>query len=186
MNLLLFLKNILQLILAPTHAWKDIQQEELPTETIIQRGLYPLMAIMLITVFIRPAYGLEKFELIPLLQTALVQFVALFVALYGARAIMDHNLPLYNTTGENDPIATGTVAAYGTGLMTIIQIIENLIPIELTVVQILPAFAAVCIWKAYDYLDIEPADRTRYMLITVAALVLPVITINVVMSLIIT
>lgn len=182
MSLLFFLKNILQLILAPSNGWEDIQREEQPVETVTSRGLYPLMAIMLLTVFVRPLYSIEKFELVSMLQIALVQFVALFVALYGSRTIMEHYLPVYNATGQSDPVAVGNVAVYGTGLMTVIQIVENLIPIELTVIQMLPAFAAICVWKAAPYLDIERNRETKFMLICVASLILPVILINVLMS----
>ena len=181
----IFLKNIVQLILAPSNAWKDIQLEEKPFDVVVSRGLYPLMAIMLVSVFIRPIYGIEDFDLVKLLQQALVQFVALFVALYAGRNIIEHYLPIYNCTGENDPIAVGNVVAYGTGLMTVIQLIENLIPVELTVLQLLPAFAAVCIWQADKYLDVERKNEMVFMLICVLSLILPVILINLLMSLVI-
>ena len=185
MSFLRFLKNILQLLLSPKNAWEDIEREQTPVNVAIERGLYPLMAIMLITVFIRPTYGLEHFELTTLLQKALIQFVALFIALYGGRTIMEHFLTHYNYTGENDPIAVGNVAAYGTGLMTVFQIVENLIPVQLTVTLFLPAFAAVCIWKADRYLDIERRAEIKYMLICILSLTAPVILINLLMSYII-
>lgn len=180
-----YLRNILQLILSPTNAWKDIQRGEAPFEVAVQRGLYPLMSVMLLTVFIRPIYGIERFDLVQVLQSAVIQFIALFVALYVGRSVMEHYLPQYNCTGENDPLAVGNVAVYGTGLMTVIQIIENLIPVELTVIQLLPAFAAVCLWKSNDYLDISPKGEAPFMLISILALIAPVIIINIVLSLII-
>lgn len=185
MNILIFLKNLIQLLLSPGHAWSDIEEEQQPVQKIIQRGLYPLMAVMLVTVFIRPLYSPDNFQLIPLLQKALVQFVALFIALYGARNIMEHFLTRYNCTGEKDPVAVGTVATYGTGLMTLFQIAENVIPVELTLTQLLPAFAAVCVWKADKYLDVEPSSEMKYMLICVASLIVPVVGINFIMSFII-
>lgn len=185
MTLLLFLKNIVQLILSPVNAWRDIQREEGPFDVVFSKGLYPLMAVMLISVFIRPIYGFEDFDLVTLLQVALTEFVALFVGLYAGRNIMDHFLPLYNCTGQNDPVAVGNVAAYGTGLMTLIQIAENLIPIELTVLQMLPALAAICIWKADKYLDVDPKHEVTFMLIATCSLILPVVLINLVLSVII-
>lgn len=185
MNVLIFLKNIIQLILAPSEGWRDIEKDDVPVEVIISRGLYPLMAIMLISEFIRPLYGIVDFNLVRLLQTALAQFVALFVAMYAGKTVMEYYLPSYNTTGENDPVAVGKVAVYGTGLMTVIQLIENLLPVELTIMQLLPALAAVCLWKADAFLDVEQKGEYRFMLITVAALILPVIVINVLMNLLI-
>lgn len=182
MNLLIFLKNIIQLILSPTNAWKDIRHEETPVDKTTRSGLYPLMAVMLLSVFIRPLYGHEDFDTVKLLQTALVQFVALYIALYTSRNLIEHYLPQYNLTGEKDPIAAGTVSVYGTGLMTLIQIVENLIPVQLTVIQMLPAFAAVCIWKAADYLDVDPRKEYIMMIIAVLSLIAPVIIINILMS----
>ncbi|MCH5220440.1 MAG: hypothetical protein J1F20_07705 [Muribaculaceae bacterium] len=178
MNLLIFFKNIIQIVLSPVNGWKDIEKEDIPVETSIQRGLYPLMAVMLLTVFIRPLYGIMDFNLITLLQIALGQFIALFASLYISKSVMEHFLPTYNSSGENDPIAVGNVATYGTGVMTLIQIIENILPVELTVIQLLPAFAAVCIWKSGKYLDIEREGEIQFMLIAIAALILPVIIIN--------
>lgn len=183
MTLLIFLKNLLQLILSPSNAWKDIGREEKPFEHLVSRGLYPLMAIMLVTAFIKPLYGLDKFDLVQLLQIALIQFVALFVALYSGRNVMEHFLPAYNRTGEKDPVAVGNVAAYGTGLMALIQIIRNLIPIELTVLQLLPALAAVCIWKAERYLDLDKKSETPFMLIATMSIILPAILINLILTL---
>lgn len=185
MSLLIFLKNIIQLILSPSVAWNDIQRDETPFDQVLARGLYPLMAIMLVSAFIRPIYGFEDFDLVRLLQTALIEFVALFVGLFAGRNIMEHFLPMYNCTGQNDPVAVGNVAAYGTGLMTLIQLAENLIPIELTVMQLLPALAAVCIWKSDRYLDIDSKGEIPFMLIAVISLIAPVIFINLILTVII-
>lgn len=182
MSLLLFLKNILQLVLSPTNGWKDIEDADMPFERLISTGLYPLMSVMLLSVFIRPLYGFEDFNLIELLQAAVIQFVALFVTLYASRAIMEHYLPVYNATGQHDPVAVGNVAVYGTGLLTVIQLIENLVPIELTVMQLLPALDAVCIWKSERYLDVEKGNEVRFMLICVTSLIAPVILINLIVS----
>lgn len=185
MSFLRFLKNLLQLFLSPKHAWDDIDREQTPVNIAIERGLYPLMAIMLLTVFIHPIYGLGNSDLTSLLQKALAQFVALFIGLYGGRTIMEHFLSHYNYTGENDPIAVGNVATYGTGLMTVLQIAENLIPVQLTITNLLPAFAAVCIWKADKYLDIDQRYEIKYMLICILSLIAPVVLINLLMSYII-
>ena len=185
MTFLIYLRNLAQLILSPSNAWRDIQRDESSFDEVVSRGLYPLMAVMLLSVFIRPIYGFEDFDLVHLLQIALVEFVALFVALYAGKNIMEHFLPIYNCTGQNDPVAVGNVAVYGTGLLTLIQLAENLIPIELTVLQLLPALAAICIWKSDKYLDVDPRGEIKFMLIANCSLILPVLLINLLLSLII-
>ena len=182
MNLLGFLKNILQLVLSPVHGWRDIGDEDSDVDVTVSRGMFPLMAVMLLTVFVRPLYDATGFDLVSSLQTALIQFVALYVGFYAGRTVIDNYLPRYNTTGARDPIAADMVAAYITGLMTLIQIFENLLPVELAVLQVLPLFAAIILWKAGEYLDLKPEDETHFMFIAIAALILPVVFINLVMS----
>lgn len=182
MNLLIFFRNIFQLVLSPANGWKDISSEDTPVEVLMSKGLYPMMALMLVSVFLRPIYGVLRLDLVLLLQIALVQFVALFVSLFAGRSVMENYLPQYNSTGEHDPFAAGTVAVYVTGLMTLIQIFENLLPVDLTVMQFLPAFAAVILWKSDKYLDISPNHEMTFMLIAIVALIMPVILINLVMS----
>lgn len=182
MNFFTYIKNLLQLILSPKHAWMDINADDDTMDTITRRGMYPLMAVMLVSVFIRPLYRSGTYSVEALLQTALVQFVALFVAFFAGRLAMDTMLPKYNSTHSPDIIATGTVAAYITGIMTLIQILENLLPVELTVTQLLPLLAAVILWKAAPYLDIEENSEAVFMVPATLALIGPVILINIVMT----
>lgn len=177
-----FLKNLLQLLLSPIHAWQDIADEDADTETIASKGLYPLMAIMLITAVLNGFFAIGHFDLIRQLQIAMTQFIALYVAMYIGRMVMETFLPDYNMTGDSDPIGAATVAIYLTGIMTIIQIVENLIPVELIVMKFLPAFAALILWKAEKYLDLQPERAGYFMLIAICALILPVILINVIIS----
>ncbi|MDE6396875.1 MAG: hypothetical protein K2K84_06365 [Muribaculaceae bacterium] len=183
--MLRFLKNLIQLMLSPGHAWEDISNEDAPPEKLISGGLYPLMAIMLITAVVNGAFAIGSFDLVRQLQIALAQFIALFIALYAGRTLIETFLPRYNETGENDPVGAATVAVYATGIMTLIQIVENLIPVELIVIKFLPAFAAVIVWKAQNYLDLLPEHSGLFMVIAIGVLIGPVLLINLVMGLLI-
>lgn len=183
--MLTFLRNLLQLILSPIHAWNDISKEDEQPEIILSKGLYPLMAIMLITAILNGFFAVGKFDLVLRLQIALSQFIALFVALYAGRTVLESMLPKYNESGEKDPIGAWTVAIYITGIMTVIQIVENLIPVELIVIKFLPIFAALILWKANEYLDLETEHTGYFMAIAIGALIGPVILINLIMGLLI-
>lgn len=141
-----------------------------------------MMAIMLLTVFIRPIYGLMKFDLVLLLQTALIQFVAIFAALYIGKTVLANMLPKYNMSGAEDIEAADTVAVYTVGIITIIQIFENLLPVELTITQFLPILAIIPLWKSAEYLEIEPEHETMVMSATAASIIVPVIGLNFAMS----
>lgn len=180
--MLSFLKNILQIILSPINGWRDIASAESPIEVITSRGLYPLMAIMLLSVFIRPIYSLFQFDLVVLLQTALIQFVAIFAALFAGKTLMANLLPKYNITGAEDSYACDTVAVYTIGIITIIQIFENMLPVELTIMQFLPILVIIPLWKSAEYLEVEKEHESMFMSAAAASLILPVIGLNFVMS----
>lgn len=180
--MLSFLKNIIQLILSPVHAWRDIARADLNPEILTSRGLYPLMAVMAVSVFVRPIYGVESFDLVVLLQTALIQFVAIFIALFIGKAGMSNLLPRSNGSGVSDPRAVETVAVYITGMVTLIQIFENLLPVELTIMEFLPLLVIIPLWKSSEYLEIESRSETRFMITSAVALLVPVIGLNLLMS----
>ena len=180
--MLFYLKNIFQLILSPTNGWHDIAGDETPVDTLTSRGLYPLMAIMLVTVFIRPLYGLGAFDLVVLLQTALIQFVAIFAALFIGKTVLTNMLPKYNSSGADDPVAAETVAVYTIGLIAIVQIFENLLPVDLTIMRFLPILVIIPLWKSAEYLEIETEHESMVMSTAAVALILPVIGLNFVMS----
>ena len=174
----IYLKNIFQLLLSPANAWREIENEETPPMQLTSRGLYPLMALMLLSVFIGAIYSIGSFDLILLLQTAMTQFVAIYIAFHLGRYAMDSTIKRYNSSGQNDPIATETVAAYGAGLLTLIQIVMNLLPLRLALMQLLPIFATIGIWKAYPYLDITDQGELPFMLMASSAIIAPVIVLN--------
>jgi len=180
--MLSFLKNILQIILSPVNGWRDIASAETSVETLTSRGLYPLMAIMLLSVFIRPIYSLLPFDLVVLLQTALIQFVAIFAAMFIGKTVMANLLPKYNITGAEDSFACDTVAVYIIGIITIIQIFENLLPVDLTITHFLPILVIIPLWKAGEYLEVEKEHETMFMSAAAVSLILPVIGLNFIMS----
>ena len=175
----------MQLMLSPSHAWEDISAEDASPEKLISTGLYPMMAIMLVTAIVNGVFAIGSFDIVRQLQIAIAQFIALFVALYVGRTVIETFLPRYNESGENDPVGATTVAVYATGIMTVIQIVENLIPVELIVIKFLPAFAALIVWKAQTYLDLVPERSGYFMVIAIGALIVPVLLVNLVMGLLI-
>lgn len=44
-----FLKNILQLILSPGNGWEDLSHSKTEPETMLSKGLYPLLGVMALT-----------------------------------------------------------------------------------------------------------------------------------------
>lgn len=180
-----FLRNILQLLLAPGNAWRDVGQQALSPKHILERGLYPFMAVMGLTVFVQGIYEFGHVELITILQRAICQFAALITGLFLGRAVMDAVLPRFNNTGREDAAAVYTVAVYVTGVMCLFLVIGNLLPARTPLVDFLPVFAVIILWRSSRYLDLARQGTAQFMIAATLATVVPVILVDLLLGILV-
>ncbi|MBO5054338.1 MAG: hypothetical protein J6C44_08940 [Muribaculaceae bacterium] len=181
MNILIFLKNILQLLLSPAHGWEEISSEGRDPERLSNEGMYPLFGLAAATAFVQGIY-IRNAEVGALLQLALVEFMALFVAYWIGAALLDNFINRF-TDSDVSSKCCRTVAIYIASTLAIIQIIENLVPVEFTVIKFLPAFAAIVLWKATAYLSIKKSEEGRYIIFALAVMIIPWMLLTTILSL---
>lgn len=171
-----FLKNILQLLLAPSHGWEEVSGHGAEPDRLAADGMYPLMGLSAATVFISGCYD-KTYEVGALVQRAMIQFLALYIAFWIGTALMESYINRFTDT-EISTKRPRTVVVYTISLLAIIQIIENLVPVEFTVIKFLPAFAAIVLWKATAYLSISKDDEGPYIIFVLGVLIVPWILLN--------
>lgn len=169
--MLRFLKNILQLILSPSHAWEEISYENTDAEQLAAKGMYPLFGLVGATAFLHGFYQ-KTFEVGVQLQEAVGQFVALLATYFIGVALFD-TFVLRFSTKEVSANKSRTIAIYIVSLLAIIQVIENLVPIEIIILQFLPLFAAIVVCRATAYLAIDKKKEGGYILFAIGALIIP-------------
>lgn len=169
--MLRFLKNILQLILSPLHAWEEISYEDIGPEHLAARGMYPLLGLVALSAFLHGLYQ-KAFEVGAQLQEAVGQFVALLATYYIGVAMFDTFVSRFSTK-EVSTNKSRTIAIYIVALLAIIQIIDNVVPIEIIILQFLPLFAAIVLAKATTYLAIDKKKEGGYILFAIGALIIP-------------
>lgn len=172
--MLYFLRNILQLILAPHKAWEDVVTDGRRPSQLLEKGLYPLLSIVALTAFCHGLYDISTFDVAKSLVAALSQFLSLFLGVMAGRALFEAVMPSLWATPVA-PARTATVPIYCIGILAVIQIITNLCPIKLTLLWFLPAFLVIVAWQARVYLDVDPRKSGIYIIFAIATvLVLPV------------
>ena len=181
MAILSFLKNLLQLVLAPSNGWEEVSHDGAEPERLAADGLYPLMGLAAATVFIQGCYD-KIYDVTSLLQRAMVVFMSLFISYWAGAALMDNYINRFTDTDISSKL-TRTVTIYIISLLAVIQVIENLVPVEFTVIRFLPAFAAIVLWKATAYLSIRKADEGLYIIFALGVLIIPWMLINTLLSL---
>lgn len=172
---LIFCKNMAQLVLSPTHGWEDLANEPTPSQTLLEKGFYPLLALVGITAMTNGLFKAEPYSYVVQLQSAITQVVSLFVSVMLARAAFEALLPSVAECPE-DKERFNTVCTYGISLMALIEIIGNLCPTQLAALWFMPVFIVPVIWHARLYLQVEKEKQPTYLLIAfLSIIVMPIL-----------
>ncbi len=168
--MLRFLKYLFQLIISPGNGWEDISYESRDSKLIASEGLYPLLGITSLSVFIQ--YFYQDSDLISLLQQAIVTFIQFFISYFIAIFLYSVFLPNY-VDGEPNEKRSTTFITYNIAILAVITILNNCIPIELSIIQFLPLFVIAVIWKGTKYMAIRKKKLVSFMFLSVCAIIMP-------------
>lgn len=168
-----YLKLMLQLVMAPTRGWEDVAAgADTPRRTLLA-GLLPLAAIAAATVYLGAFYELHP-SFAKLTVAAVVTFLKYAVSYFVAVAILTYSLPRLTADGLVNRETVDLFAAYSLGIMAAIGILENLLPMELTLLQFLPIYVVVVICMGRKFLDVDSADIFRFTAVGILSVIVPV------------
>ena len=178
-----YLKNILQLLLSPVHGWEEVSRDGHVPEYIATHGLYPLIGLASVTYFIQGIYAVQ-FELVTLLQHALAVFMSLFLSFFIGKLGLETFTARYVDTGKLNVFKTDALAAYIIGILSVLQIVGNALPVHTVLVYLLLVFAVIVLWKSCRYLDIAVEKETYFTAMAIGVLIAPKILLDILFSLI--
>lgn len=165
-----YLKNIIQLVFSPDHGWEDVAKSSSP-----QRA-FKFMTVMLAIAALSPLCNLLYPECPPKLaifQSIVIIFASYWATFFIGEFVLGNFLPRGN--GYN--VATDTIrsfTAYVVGLLSIQTIIDSILPLPVTILQLWPIYVVVIIWRGMmSFFNIPETLTGRYLLVTIPALVLP-------------
>ena len=181
--MLKFLKHISQLLLSPGNGWEDISHSGDDPKMLISAGLYPILGLAAITAFIQFFYN-NDLDLITLLQCAIVIFVKFFVTYFIATSVFSSILRWW-VEGEPNEKKYTTVIVYIVAIMALITILQNCLPIEISLIYFLYVYVALVIWKSTRYLAIKDKYVLHFMIMAIASIILPPFIINTIFNFII-
>lgn len=171
MLLLYYLRDMLQLVLAPVKGWEDISADGLDARQLLVKGLIPFVAIVSLSVLVRLIYN-PDISVIVLLQQVVISFIKYFVTYFIATFAFTLYLPGV-TDGELSLTKCHTFIIYGTGLLALCGFIQNLMPVDMALVLVLPIYVFYILWRGLRYLNISFNGVGTFMLITLFAVVVP-------------
>lgn len=166
-----FLLCLLQLIIAPSKGWEAIAQENTATRRLCSEGFYPLIGVVACTMFIRFFYEPEA-TLPGLLQGAVITFLRYFITYFLASFIFSLFLkPLIN--GEYNERRCNTFIIYNLSLLALFQLINNCLPVEISIFQFLPFFDIFIIWFGIPYLAVNDSKKVLFLLLSILSIMVP-------------
>lgn len=164
-----FLKYLIQLILAPGWGWKDIEEDAPDAEELVRRGLLPLLGIAAATEFLAFFYY-RHVGVGEVLIRAIGVFGGYFISMYIAKLIFE--LYLGRVTNDTpDDQRTNNLIICGLGLMALIRILSNCLPWNLVLLQFLPLYVVLVLFKACKYLNVKKDSEFHFITICACGIV---------------
>lgn len=165
-----YLMNMFQLILSPGNGWEDIQTANENSRDIFRSGYIPLITITALSVFIQGIYHHYEFLVLFLrmLITFLVYFISYFFGTFILSIFVESTL-----NGAYNERKCETFALYTLGLLALISLVINCLPITPMMLFFLPFYVALVQWKATKYMDVNPHKAGIFMIIAILGVLLP-------------
>lgn len=171
--MLLYLRQMLQLLLAPAKGWEDLAACPITSREAIRRGLLPLAAAAGATVFFRAIY--VKPDWTAMVTECLEAFMQYMITFYFGTLLMAMIIPRLTDPGK--PTAEERInlfMSFPVGMMAVIGILAHLLPPGFTLINFLPLAVVVVMFSGRDFLGV-PADRQgAFTALTIASAILPV------------
>ena len=167
-DMLKFLRHICQLIMSPGNGWEDISYSGDDPSKLATAGLYPLFALASVSIFVQYFYE-SNLELVTLLQYAIITFAQFFITYFCAMVIFASTMEKC-VEGDLNEKKYITVITYSLAIMSLITFVQNLIPVEISIVYFLYLYIGVVLWKSTRYLAVKENETVRFMVIAVSSI----------------
>ncbi len=168
--MLQFLKIMAQLILSPDRGWEDVSASVAKPDMLFRKAYYPFLAVAAMSEFARLFYH-GNGGVLTVIELAIALFGSYFISYFISRMILDHYMqPLVN--GEVNEAKIGLFTMYGLGMLALIEIVDNLLPTDLTLVKFLPLFVALVLYKGAKFMAVKHDYELRFFCLAVAAVII--------------
>ncbi len=147
---------MIQLILSPGNGWEDIEKADIDPRILAMRGYYPLIALSALSVFMQGVYHHLMFLtlLMKMLVTFLIYFIGYFFGVFTLSVFSEPWL-----SHGYDERRSHTFVLYSLGMLALINLIINCLPVTKEMLFFLPLYVALVQWKGIRYMEVKP-DRT--------------------------
>lgn len=173
---------MLQLVLSPHNGWEDIAKADIPVDELLSKGLFPLTGLASAASFCALIFNVDS-TLVGCIQSAIITFIRFFVTYFFANLIFTSfaSKILSDTGNENtqgyvyelDTARASTFIIYNLGVLVVLALISNLIPLQHSLLQFFPFLVALLMWKGADFMEVAPDRVGHFTFLSVFAILVP-------------
>ena len=171
--MLSYLRHMIQLILSPARGWEDVAAHPILRSEAFRHGLIPLIVTSGLSVLFRALYQIHT-SFVHLIPNAVIGFLQYFLTYLIAQVVLTAYLPRITSDGQVDEYRLTIFLCFAVGQMSMIGILANLMPMNLTLVEFLPLYVAVVMFKGREYLGVRSDVVGGYAGATVLSVIMPI------------
>lgn len=167
--MLLYIKQLFQLLLEPAHGWEDISEANRPADVIQKTGFFPWIGVTATSCLIQLFYD-NELTFLRAVQTAIAVAGAMFISLFVSRLLLDILLPKY----IDSKINVSKVSVFNLhmiGLLGLYLVFANLMPATLTFLYFLPFLSFLVIFKSMAFMGIKEENAISFLILSSLAVV---------------
>lgn len=171
MNLWLFFRHLIQLLLSPVRGWEDVSAASINPAELQRRGFYPWLGVTALSEFAPMIYGARGFW--PSLEAAIAVACAMFASLYIGRLFMDASMRKFLGDSVN-PTKIDIFVTFLVGVDCLFCIITNAMPASMTFLKLLPLLSVIIIFKSIAYMGVDEERQLNFTaLASIGVIVIP-------------
>ncbi|MBO4954808.1 MAG: hypothetical protein J6C77_00200 [Muribaculaceae bacterium] len=170
-DFLLYIRDMLQLMLSPKKGWEDVSADGFDPAVLFRTGFLPLVLLAAAAGMLQWAYHTDVSWWI-WVERSLVDLLKLIATYYIASFVFTLYLPTCVDGGYNDTKCM-TFITYGTGMIALITLIINCMPMTFSVLYMMPVYALYVLWRGLHYMSVSFNGVGTFIMLIIFSLILP-------------
>ncbi len=166
------LKYLTLLIISPAKGWEDIALARLDSNKLFGRGFLPMIFLCGLSAAIRFIY-IPNVDVWESVIEGIVSVGAYFVTYFLAFFVFSSFASKYV---EGDAVDTSHLSAFiifNLSLLCLFEILRNVIPVENALINFLPVFDILIMWKGDRFMHVKDEYIGYVMLLFIATILIP-------------
>ena len=167
----LYLKDMLQLVLSPTHGWEDISYDRPEPRKLLLSGFIPWIILTAVTYLLQGIYD-STITPLNLVLGVIVTFVRYFITYFLAVFLFSLFMPRlsgFRTVEKHSQI----FIMFSLGLLALMTLVKNCMPIDLAILNFFPLYIILIMWRGARYMKVTPPALTPFVALNVFTIIVP-------------